>query len=135
MKEISELILPDDVRYSEDHEWARMKDGTVMIGISDYAQDQMGDIVFVELPEVGDVFAQWEEFGTIESVKTVAELYMPVGGKVIAVNTDIEESPELVNISPYEDGWMIEVEPTDPGEMESLMDVDAYLDMLKGYEE
>jgi glycine cleavage system H protein len=134
MKEISELILPDDVRYAEDHEWARREGDTIRIGINDYAQDQLGDIVFVELPEVDETLKQGEEFGTVESVKAVSELYMPVGGKVLSVNADLEESPELVNTSPYDDGWMIEIDPADPDELDSLMDIDAYLEMLKGYE-
>lgn len=134
MKEISELILPDDVRYAEDHEWARREGDTIRIGINDYAQDQLGDIVFVELPEVDETLKQGEEFGTVESVKAVSELYMPVGGKVLSVNADLEGSPELVNTSPYDDGWMIEIDPANPDELDSLMDIDAYLEMLKGYE-
>lgn len=134
MKEISELILPDDVRYAEDHEWARREGDTIRIGINDYAQDQLGDIVFVELPEVDETLKQGEEFGTVESVKAVSELYIPVGGKVLSVNTDLGESPELVNTSPYDDGWMIEIDPANPDELDSLMDIDAYLEMLKGYE-
>ncbi len=132
MKEISELVLPDDVRYAEDHEWARREGDTIRIGIDDYAQDQLGDIVFVELPEVNETLKQGEEFGTVESVKAVSELYIPVGGKVLSVNADLEESPELVNTSPYDDGWMIEIDPANPEELDSLMDIDAYLEMLKG---
>jgi glycine cleavage system H protein len=114
LKEISELNLPDDVRYAEDHEWARPEGDKAKIGINDYAQDQLGDIVFVELPQVGDTFKKDEEFGTVESVKAVSELYMPVGGEILAVNTVLEESPELVNESPYKDGWMLEVKPNNP---------------------
>jgi len=134
MKGISELILPDDVRYAEDHEWARREGDTIRIGIDDYAQDQLGDIVFVELPEVDETLKQGEEFGTVESVKAVSELYMPVGGKVLSVNADLEESPELVNTNPYDDGWIIEIDPDDPDELDSLMEIDTYLEMLKGYE-
>jgi glycine cleavage system H protein len=132
MKEIHELNLPEDVRYTEDHEWARSEGEKVRCGIDDYAQDQLGDIVFVELPGVGDTFEKGEEFGTVESVKAVAELYMPVGGEILAVNSDLEGTPGLVNESPYGEGWMVEVRPGDPDELEGLMNRAAYLDMLKG---
>ena len=134
MKEIGELQLPDDVRYAEDHEWARSEGKHTRVGISDYAQDQLGDIVYVELPQVGDTFAKGEEFGTVESVKAVAELYMPVGGEILAVNTLLEESPELVNKSPYGDGWLIEVNPADSAELDALMTREIYLETLKGIE-
>ena len=132
MKEISELNLPDDVRYAEDHEWARPEGDNVRIGINDYAQDQLGDIVFVEMPQVGDTFDKGEEFGTVESVKAVSELYMPVGGEIIAINSVLEESPELLNKDPYNNGWIIEVRPDDPAGLNALMTRDAYLEMLKG---
>jgi len=131
MKELNELILPDDVRFTEDHEWARLEGKTVRIGISDYAQDQLGDIVFVELPEVGSSFGKGNEFGTVESVKTVSELYMPVSGEVIAVNEELADHPEYVNTDPYGTGWMIEVKPADIGEMDQLLDKDAYLKQLE----
>jgi len=132
MKEINELVLPEDVRYSEDHEWARSEGDKIRTGISDYAQDQLGDIVFVELPEVGESFETGAEFGTVESVKAVSELYMPVGGEIVAVNTALEDAPELVNNSPYEDGWMVDIKPSNSGEMDQLMDKNAYLEKLKG---
>ena len=132
MKEISELQFAEDVRYADDHEWARDEGDKVRIGVDDYAQDQLGDIVFVELPQVGDSFSKGDEFGTVESVKAVAELFMPVGGEVLAVNGELEEAPELVNKDPYQGGWMIEIKPADPAEMESLMTKDDYIDMLKG---
>ncbi|MEE9612499.1 MAG: glycine cleavage system protein GcvH, partial [Desulfatiglandales bacterium] len=106
----------------------------VRTGLSDYAQDQLGDIVFVELPQVGDTFKKGEEFGTVESVKAVAEMYMPIGGEILAVNTALEDSPELINKNPYEDGWMIELKPDDLTELDTLMTSDAYLEMLKGME-
>ena len=135
MKEISELKLPEDVRYSDDHEWAKKVDGgKVRVGISDYAQDQLGDIVFVEVPEVGSTFAKGEEVGTLESVKAVAQVFIPVGGKVVAVNGALEESPQLVNQAPYGDGWIVEVTPSNPSEWDGLMTRDAYLEMLKGLE-
>ena len=132
MKEITQLNLPEDVLYADDHEWVRKDDGTVKIGISDYAQDQLGDIVYVELPQVGDKFDQKETFGSLESVKAVSELFMPVGGEVVAVNAGLEAAPELVNTAPYTDGWMVEIKPKDPAELESLMSKDAYVEMLKG---
>lgn len=134
MKEISELILPDDVRYADDHEWAHPENGAVRIGISDYAQDQLGDIVFVDLPEVGDSFEKGQEFGTIESVKVVSEMYMPLGGEIVAVNENLEDTPELINQDPYNDGWIVEVKPTDPSEIDDLMTKEEYLSMLESEE-
>lgn len=132
MKEVSELQLPQDLRYTEDHEWASQEGDIVRVGIDDYAQDQLGDIVFVELPQVGDTYDRGEEFGTVESVKAVAEIFMPVGGEVISINTALEDSPELLNKDPYGEGWIIEIRPADPAEMDDLMKVPAYLEKLKG---
>jgi glycine cleavage system H protein len=132
MKEIEELNLPDNVRYTKNHEYARPEDDTVWVGISDYAQDQLGDIVFVELPSVGDRFATGDEFGTVESVKAVAELYMPLDGEVVARNNTLEESPQLVNQAPYADGWMVQVKPDDPAKMDELMTSETYRNLLKG---
>jgi glycine cleavage system H protein len=131
VKDIQELILPEDVRYSDDHEWAKVEGATVKIGISDYAQDQLGDVVFVELPLVGDSFEAGDEFGTIESVKAVSELYLPLGGEVVAVNEELEEAPELLNQDPYS-SWIIEVKANDVQDLEKLLDRDAYLGILKG---
>jgi glycine cleavage system H protein len=132
MKEISELSFVEDVRYTEDHEWARQEGDVVKVGISDYAQDQLGDIVFVELPEAGASFDRGEEFGTVESVKAVSELYMPIAGEITAVNEELEGQPELVNKDPYAGGWMVEIRPSDQAEIDSLMHKDAYLEKLKG---
>ena len=132
MKEISQLNLPENVRFTEDHEWARKEGGAIRVGIDDYAQDQLGDVVFVELPEVGDKFAKGDAFGSVESVKAVSELFMPVGGEISAINKNLEESPELVNTSPYEEGWMIDVKPEDPTQLDAMMTNVAYLEMLKG---
>ena len=132
MKELNELSFPDDVRYAKSHEWARLDGDKVKVGISDYAQDQLGDIVFVELPEVGDTFGKGEEYGTVESVKAVSELYMPVTGEIVAINDTLEDAPEKVNNSPYGDGWMIEVKADTPSEIDDLMDNNAYLETLKG---
>ncbi|BBO90113.1 glycine cleavage system protein GcvH [Desulfosarcina ovata] len=132
MKEISELKFPDDRGYTDDHEWAKKTGDGVRIGISDYAQDQLGDVVFVELPDVGSSFAKGEEFGTVESVKAVSELYMPIGGEVTAVNESLADQPERVNTDPYESGWMIEVKASDPSELDALKSKAEYLEMLKG---
>lgn len=132
MKEIDELNFPEDVHYSEDHEWTRADGDLVVIGISDYAQDQLGDIVFVELPEEDSTLEQGQEFGTVESVKAVSELFMPMGGQVVEINADLEDNPELVNTDPYNKGWMIKIKPDDPGLFDQLMDREAYIAALKG---
>jgi glycine cleavage system H protein len=132
MKDINDVILPDDIRYAESHEWAKTEGDNVKVGISDYAQDQLGDIVFVEMPEVGETFDKGAEFGTVESVKAVSELYMPVGGEIVAVNSALEDAPELINNTPYSEGWMIAVKADNPAELDSLMAKDAYLTSLKG---
>jgi glycine cleavage system H protein len=131
-KKIGEVILPDDLKYAEEHEWAKKEGDTVKIGITDYAQDQLGEIVFVELPEVDSEFNKGDEFGSLESTKAVSELYMPIGGKIVAINEALEDESELVNQDPYGKGWMIEVAPSDPAEVEAMMDKDAYLELLKG---
>ena len=131
MKELNELHLPDDIRYTDEHEWARISGDTARIGVSDYAQDQLGDIVFVELPAVGDTLAKGEVFGTLESVKAVSELYLPLSGEVVAVNTALTDAPELINQDPYA-AWIVEVRPTDAGEYDQLLSAAAYLDLLRG---
>ena len=132
MKEIHELNLPEDIKYAKSHEWAKKENDTVKIGLNDYAQDQLGEIVFVEVPEVGDTFSKGDEFGNVESVKAVSEIYIPVSGEIIAVNEELEDAPELVNESCYEKGWIVEVKLTDPSEFDDMMDKNAYLDTLKG---
>jgi glycine cleavage system H protein len=130
MKELQELHLPETVRYAEDHEWASMTGDTVKIGVSDYAQDQLGDIVYVEVPEVGATFSRGDTFGTLESVKAVSELYMPLGGEVVAINDELEDAPELINQDPYTN-WIIEIRPADPKEYDELMTRETYRNMLK----
>ena len=130
-KEISELNLPVDVKYAKDHEYARLEGDTIKVGLDDYAQDQLGDIVFVEMPEVGDTFGKGEVFGTVESVKAVSECYMPIGGEIIALNETLEDEPELVNTDPYGKGWIVEVKPGDVAEMDTLMTNEACLASLK----
>ncbi|MGE6257525.1 glycine cleavage system protein GcvH [Heyndrickxia sporothermodurans] len=125
------MSLPSELRYSEEHEWVKDEGGNLRIGITDFAQSELGDIVFVELPEVGDEVTANEPFGSVESVKTVSELYAPVSGKVVAVNEDLSDSPEFVNESPYEKAWMIVVEPSNAGELEELMSAEQYEAMIK----
>jgi len=134
MKEISELNLPDDLRYAEDHEWSRIEGDRIRVGLDDYAQDQLGDIVFVELPEVGATFKKGDEFSTVESVKAVVECYLPVSGEITDVNKALEDAPELVNESPYGDGWFVEVNPEDISERDTLMTNVECLEKLKGAE-
>ena len=117
---------PEDLKYSEEHEWLRMEGDTAVIGITHFAQDSLGDVVFVELPEVGSDVGQFEKMGEIESVKAVSDLYSPVGGKVVEVNDSLTDSPELVNDSPYEEGWMIKVEVSDGSEIDRLMSASEY---------
>jgi glycine cleavage system H protein len=131
MKELNELKLPEDLVYTRDHEWAKAESDSVVIGISDYAQDQLGDIVFVEMPEEGDSFSAGDEFGTLESVKAVSELYMPIGGEIVAINEELEDSPESINQDPY-GAWIIKVKPDDPEEMDALLDRDSYYKILEG---
>ena len=132
MKEINELSFPEDVRYAESHEWIKASGDTARIGITDYAQDQLGDIVFVELPDVGESFEKGDGFGTVESVKAVSELSLPASGEIVAINGALEDAPELINNTPFSDGWMIEVKLADSSELDALMDKDAYLSILKG---
>jgi glycine cleavage system H protein len=131
MKDLSELDFPETVRYTEDHEWAAVDGETVRIGVSDYAQDQLGDIVYVEMPEIGDIFEKGDEFGTLESVKAVSEIYMPVGGEVVAVNEALVDTPELINQDPY-GAWIVEIRVTDVGEYDELMSAEDYIEMLRG---
>ncbi|WP_439027044.1 glycine cleavage system protein GcvH [Haloarchaeobius sp. DT45] len=121
---------PDDRKYEESHEWALRDGDTVRIGISDFAQDELGDVVFVELPEVGDDVEQGEAFGVIESIKAVSDLYAPVSGEVTAVNEDLFDAPELVNDDPFGDGWMLEVTLADEAELDDLLSADEYADQV-----
>lgn len=132
MKEIDELNLPGDVRYVESHEWARIEGETVRVGISDYAQDRLGDITFVEFPQLGDVFGKGDQFGTVESTKAVSDLFMPVGGEVLAINTELAESPGLINSDPYGSGWIMEVRPEGREDLDSLLTHDSYRELLRG---
>ncbi|WP_024462023.1 MULTISPECIES: glycine cleavage system protein GcvH [unclassified Marinimicrobium] len=119
--------IRNELKYLPSHEWARLEeDGTVTIGISDHAQDSLGDVVFVELPEVGSTVSKGEEAGVVESVKAASDIYSPVSGEVIAINDALEDSPETVNGSPYDDGWFFRVQPTDTSELDDALDADGY---------
>lgn len=120
------MNTPDHLLYTEDHEWADYKDNSVTIGITDYAQSQLGDVIFVELPDVGDSISAGDSFGEIEAVKTVSELYAPISGTITAVNENLEDSPETINSDPYEDGWLIKIEPSKPEEKDELMNFLSY---------
>jgi glycine cleavage system H protein len=128
------MNFPDDVRYTKEHEWVRAKGAQLVVGITDFAQDQLGDVVFVELPDVGDPVKKGESFGVVESTKAVSELFAPVSGKIVEVNDPLTDAPETINDDPYEEGWMIVVEPSDPKEVESLMDAAAYKSFVEEQE-
>jgi len=123
---VSEFEAPKELRYSKDDEWVRTADGKFVVGVTDYAQQQLGDVVFVELPEVGADFAAGDSFGTIESVKAVSDLFCPISGRVTAVNGALEDAPETVNQAPYGDGWIIELEATGDDPLAELLDADGY---------
>ena len=123
--------IPDDCRFLETHEWLRVENGTARVGISDFAQDELGDVVFVELPAEGDELAAGDDFGVVESIKAVSDIYAPVGGAVVAVNDDLEMEPELVNEDPYGDGWMLELDLADEIDAEDLLSPDEYLDQME----
>jgi len=126
---------PTDRRYTKEHEWVRLDGDLAAIGITDYAQEQLGDIVYVELPQPGDTLSQLEAFGIIESVKAASDLFAPIGGEVVAVNEELVERPELVNEDPYGEGWMLHVLPKDGSEMEALMTAEEYEAHLKTLED
>ncbi|WP_444928782.1 glycine cleavage system protein GcvH [Microbulbifer sp. SSSA002] len=119
--------IRNELKYLSSHEWARLEeDGTVTIGISDHAQDALGDVVYVETPEVGSTLAAGDEAGVVESVKAASDIYSPVSGEVVAVNESLEDAPETVNSSPYDDGWFFRIKPSDVSELENMLDADAY---------
>lgn len=120
---------PSELKYASSHEWARLEeDGTVTVGITDHAQEALGDVVFVELPELGATLAAGDEAGVVESVKAASDIYAPVSGEVIAINETLEDAPELVNGDPYNDGWFFRLQPADTSELDKLLDADAYLE-------
>ncbi len=124
------MNIPDNLKYTKGHEWIRVEGDEAFVGISDYAQGELGDIVFIEVETVGETLDKGEAFGTIEAVKTVSDVYMPVSGEVLEVNPALENTPELVNKDPYGEGWMIRISVKDPSELDDLMDAEAYKKMI-----
>lgn len=125
------MNFPEDLRYTEDHEWARSKGGRVVVGITEFATDQLGDVVYVELPAVGEEVTKGEAFGVVESTKAVSDLYAPVSGKVVEINSPLVDAPEGINEDPYGDGWMIAIEPSDPKDFDALLDAKAYTALVQ----
>ena len=127
--------IPTELRYARTHEWARLEeDGTVTVGITDHAQDALGDVVFVEQPELGEPVVAGEEAGVVESVKAASDIYAPVSGTVVAVNEALEDAPEKVNEDPYGDGWFFRLEPDDPADLDDMLDAEGYGEMLENEE-
>jgi glycine cleavage system H protein len=124
--------VPEDLHYSKDHEWVRVEGDIAVVGITDYAQDSLGDVVYVEVPKVGEEFAANESFGSVESVKAVSEVFVPVSGEIAAINESLTDEPEKVNQDPYGEGWMIRVKMSNPGEVDSLLTAAEYEDFTKG---
>lgn len=129
------MTFDKNVKYQESHEWARQDGDLVVVGISDYAQDSLGDVVYVELPEVGTTKKKGDPFGVVESVKAASDVYMPVGGEIVEVNTDLDDNPATVNESPFDAGWLMKIKPTDESELDSLMSADDYEEYTKGLED
>lgn len=126
--------IPSDLKYTQDHEWVRLEGKICIIGITAFAAEQLGDVVAVELPEEGDDFSKGDAIGAVESVKTVADLYSPVSGTVVAVNSPLNDSPEYVNEDPYDEGWMVHIEMTNPDELDDLLDMDGYAGLVNAEE-
>ena len=120
------MKLDPQARYTDSHEWARKDGDEIVVGVTDFAQESLSDIVYVELPEIGDSFERRESFGVVESVKAASDFYMPVGGEIVAINAELEDAPELINQAPYGDGWLIRISPTNNKEFDELLDGDAY---------
>lgn len=129
------MKVDPDCKYSEEHEWIRVEGGEAVIGITDYAQHQLSDVVYVDLPEVGDIFEKGDILATVESVKAASDVYMPVGGEVLEINEALEDSPELVNKDPYGQAWFVRIAIHDPSELDDLMDADAYQAFVAGLDE
>lgn len=124
------MNVPGELKYTKEHEWVKVDGNTAVIGITDYAQGELGDIVFIELPNVGETFEQMKPFGTIEAVKAVSDMFAPVGGKVIEVNSALDDDPMMINRDPYGDGWILKLELTDSSELEKLLDATAYQGLI-----
>lgn len=128
------MDFPEDLKYTREHEWARKKGANIVVGITDFAQNQLGDVVYVELPDIGDPVKKGESFGVVESTKAVSELFSPLTGKVVEVNDPLSDAPETINEDPYEEGWMIVIEPADPKEVDALMDAKTYKSFVEEQE-
>src|SRR6185503_9121752 len=126
------MAYPDDLSYSKEHEWVRQDGTRATIGITSFAADELGDIVFVELPEAGATLSQFASFGVVESVKAVSDLYAPISGEVLEVNQALSDTPELLNTAPFEDGWIARVKLSDPAELDALLDAKAYAELTGG---
>jgi glycine cleavage system H protein len=126
------MNIPDNLLFTHDHEWISLEDGLAVVGITDYAQGELGDVVFVEIETVGETLEKGEIFGTVEAVKTVSDLFMPVSGEVIEVNTELADKPELVNKDPFGKGWMVRIKVTDKSELAGLLTPDDYRKMIEG---
>lgn len=124
------MEFPTNIKYTNEHEWIRLEGDIAYVGITDYAQQQLGDIVFIDVPTEGETLEKGETFGTVEVVKTVSDLFLPIGGEVMEVNPQLEEHPELVNQDPYGEGWIIKLKPTDTAEMDELLDAAAYKEII-----
>jgi len=130
--DIENSVFLDDIFYYKEHTWVKTEGNFIKVGITDFAQNQLGEIIFIELPRVGDEIVTGDVFGQAESAKVVSSLYMPVSGRIVSINNELENSPEIVNANPYGDGWMITVEPKDLVELDNLLNKDGYIDMLNG---
>ncbi len=125
------MDFPEELKYTEEHEWVMVEDDVVTIGITDFAQEQLGDVVFVELPEEGDSLETGKSFGVVESVKAVSDVYAPFNGEVVEVNDALPDEPEVLNTSPYDDGWMVKIKLSDDADLSGLMDAAAYMDFVE----
>jgi glycine cleavage system H protein len=126
------MNYPDELRYSSDHEWVRVDANRVRVGITDYAQDALGDVVFVDVPDVGTKVDAGQSFSEVESTKSVSDIYAPIAGTIVEVNTDLNDTPERLNDDPYGDGWICVIEPDDLGQLDELMDAEAYRSLVEG---
>jgi glycine cleavage system H protein len=126
------MNIPENLKYTKDHEWVKVDGDIAIVGITDYAQGELGDIVFVEIETVGETLEKEETFGTVEAVKTVSDLFMPMSGEIIEKNEELDSTPEVVNKDPYNKGWMIKVKISDPSELEELLDAAAYKELIEG---
>ena len=126
------MNVPDDLRYSKDHEWARLEDGRVRIGITDYAQDALGDVVFVQIPDVGARVSEGDSFSEVESTKSVSDIYAPLSGTIVEVNQELADLPQRVNEDPYGEGWLVVIDPEDASQLDALLDADAYRALIEG---